>query len=246
MTHTVGRHGPGDVRFFDRIAPLYDVAMPPVRPADLRAGFRLADRPIRRVLDAAGGTGRAARAVRVATDGTWADGHTAADTSRADAETDVGGASSGPADVTVLDVSAGMLGRAAADGLDTVRGDARLPPIRPGAVDAVVIADALHHVPDWSEALTALVETVAPGGVVVVREFDPTTLRGWALARLEHLAGMDSAFATPEQVRERLTAAGLRAYTLQPGFGYTVVGVVPRERGGGESKSADGDTSAGA
>ncbi|MEZ3114408.1 class I SAM-dependent methyltransferase [Halobaculum sp. MBLA0147] len=230
MSHSVGRHGPGDVRFFDRIAPLYDVAMPPVRPADLRAGFRLADRSIRRVLDAAGGTGRAARAVRVATDGTWADGHTRAGPSRTDAETD-SGSSSGTADVTVLDVSAGMLGRAAADGLAAVRGDARRPPIRPGAVDAVVIADALHHVPDWPAALTALSETVAPGGVVVVREFDPTTLRGWALARLEHLAGMDSVFATPEDIREQLRAAGLRAYTLQPGFGYTVVGVVPRGRG---------------
>lgn len=246
MSHTVGRHGPGDVRFFDRIAPLYDVAMPPVRPDDLRAGFRLADRPIRRVLDAAGGTGRAARAVRVATDGTSVDGHTTAGTSRPDAETDTDGVSSGSADVTVLDVSAGMLGRAAADGLATVRGDARRPPIRPGAVDAVVIADALHHVPDWPAALTALTETVAPGGVVVVREFDPTTLRGWALARLEHLAGMDSVFATPEEVREQLRAAGLRAYTLQPGFGYTVVGVVPRGRGDDESEPTHGGVSTGA
>jgi len=201
------RHGPGDVRFFDRIAGLYDLAMPPARPADLRAGLGFADRPIERVVDAAGGTGRAARAVTTATPEA---------------------PSTDQPSVTVLDISREMLGRAAADGFATVRGDLRAPPIQPGSVDAAVVTDALHHVPDAEQALQALAATVAPGGVVVVREFDPGTTRGRGLALAERLVGMDSTFLSPSTVRRALRAAGLRAYEIEPGFGYTVVGVVPR------------------
>ncbi|ERH11935.1 MAG: hypothetical protein J07HB67_00946, partial [halophilic archaeon J07HB67] len=61
QTDSGGRHGPGDVRFFDRVAGLYDLVVPSASPADLRAGLRFADRPVERVVDAAGGTGRAAR-----------------------------------------------------------------------------------------------------------------------------------------------------------------------------------------
>jgi demethylmenaquinone methyltransferase/2-methoxy-6-polyprenyl-1,4-benzoquinol methylase len=200
------RHGPGDVRFFDRIAGLYDLAMPPARPTDLRAGLRFADRPVERVLDAAGGTGRAARGVTAATPGAPAD----------------------QPSVTVLDISREMLGRAAADGFATVCGDLRAPPIQPRSVDAAVVTDALHHVPDAEQALQALAATVAPGGVVVVREFDPETTRGRGLALAERLVGMDSTFLSPSTVQRVLRAAGLRAYEIDPGFGYTVVGVVPR------------------
>lgn len=205
--HDAGaRHGPGDVRFFDRIAGLYDLAMPPARPADLRAGLRFADRPVERVLDAAGGTGRAARAV---TRSGSAVGHDRPS-------------------VTVLDISREMLARAATDGFATVQGDLRAPPIQPGSVDAAVVTDALHHVPDAEQALASLAATVAPGGVVVVREFDPETIRGRGLALAERLVGMDSTFLSPATVQRTLRRAGLRAYEIQPGFGYTVVGVVPR------------------
>lgn len=206
MTDTDGRHGPGDVHFFDRIAGLYDLAMPPARPADLRAGLRFADRPVERVVDAAGGTGRAARALTETAD-------------------PAGGMTPS---VTVVDVSPGMLARAAADGFDAVRGDLRAPPLRPESVDAVVVTDALHHVPDAEAALVALTETVAPGGVVIVREFDPETVRGRGLALAERAVGMDSTFLTPATVERTLRRAGLRAYEIKPGFGYTVVGVVPR------------------
>jgi demethylmenaquinone methyltransferase/2-methoxy-6-polyprenyl-1,4-benzoquinol methylase len=204
------RHGTGDVRFFDRIAGLYDLAMPPARPADLRAGLRFADRPVERVLDAAGGTGRAARAVTAA----------AGVVGSVDAV--------GHPSVTVLDISREMLTRAAADGLPAVQGDLRTPPIQPGSVDAAVVTDALHHVPDAEQALASLAATVAPGGVVVVREFDPETIRGRGLALAERLVGMDSTFLSPATVQRTLRRAGLRAYEIQPGFGYTVVGVVPR------------------
>lgn len=56
-------HGPGDVACFDRLAPLYDRLAPAVDAAALERGFARADRPVERVLDLAGGTGRAARAL---------------------------------------------------------------------------------------------------------------------------------------------------------------------------------------
>lgn len=55
----------GDRWFFDRIHPVYDLVMPPVRSGPLRRGLALADGPVERVLDVGGGTGRAAKALDV-------------------------------------------------------------------------------------------------------------------------------------------------------------------------------------
>lgn len=54
---------PGDRWFFDRVARVYDLLMPPARSAPLRAGLAMADGPLEIVLDVGGGTGRGARAV---------------------------------------------------------------------------------------------------------------------------------------------------------------------------------------
>lgn len=56
---------PGDRWFFDRVAPVYDLVMPPADPGPLQAGLELADVPVERVLDVGGGTGRAARVLDV-------------------------------------------------------------------------------------------------------------------------------------------------------------------------------------
>lgn len=54
----------GDRWFFDRFAPVYDIVMPAMDPADLTVGFDYAERSVERVLDIGGGTGRAVRQVR--------------------------------------------------------------------------------------------------------------------------------------------------------------------------------------
>ncbi|MFC7070704.1 class I SAM-dependent methyltransferase [Halobaculum lipolyticum] len=195
--------GHGDVRFFDRIAPLYDLFMPPVRAEDLRAGLAFAHRPVEHVVDLGGGTGRAARTL--------------------------GGLG---LDATVFDYSAGMLRRARAAGVAGVRADASRLPLRDGAVDAVVVTDALHHFPDVPGALAEAARVLAPGGVVVVREFDPGTTRGRALAGLESVAGMDSRFVGARELARLLSDTGLRGHVVDPGFGYTVVGVRPTDDGG--------------
>ncbi|MXR42242.1 methyltransferase domain-containing protein [Halobaculum sp. WSA2] len=192
--------GHGDVGFFDRIAPLYDVFMPPAGAEDLRAGLAFAHRPVERVVDLGGGTGRASRRLR-----------------------EIG------LDPVVFDYSAGMLRRAGEEGLPGVRADAASLPVPDGGVDAVVVTDALHHFPDPEAAIGEVARALAPGGVLVIREFDPTTRRGRALATLESVAGMDSRFLDAETLADMLESAGLRGHVVDPGFGYTVVGVKPTE-----------------
>jgi demethylmenaquinone methyltransferase/2-methoxy-6-polyprenyl-1,4-benzoquinol methylase len=194
-------HGPGDVRFFDRVASLYDRLAPATDPAPIRAGLARADRPVERVLDLAGGTGRAARAV--------AEGDDAPD-------------------AVVIDASGPMLRRAARRGTAAVRGDAGRLPVRDEAVDAVVVLDALHHLPDPDRALAEAERILRPGGVLVVREFDPATVRGRALVAAERLVGFHSTFRGPEATAAAVDAVGLPATVLDRGFAFTVVG---RKRG---------------
>jgi ubiquinone/menaquinone biosynthesis C-methylase UbiE len=186
-------YGPGDVRFFDALARVYDTLAPATDPEPIRAGLARADRPVERVLDLAGGAGRAARAV--------------------------------DAPVVVLDAAPGMLRRAAQRGHDAVAGDAARLPLRADAVDAVVVLDAFHHLPDPDATLAEVERVLRPGGVLVVREFDPGTVRGRALAAAERMVGFDSTFRGPAATVDAVAAAGLAASVLDTGFAFTVVGL---------------------
>ena len=197
------RFGPGDVRFFDRVADLYDLAMPSATIGPLRDGFAFADRPIERVVDLAGGTGRAANGLAAA-----------------------------GFDPLVVDISAGMLRRAHEAGHDVARGDAGSLPLCDDAVDAVVVVDALHHLPAPETALAAVRAVLRPGGVVVVQEFGPQTARGRALSALERLVGFDSTFWAPAELCALLSTAGFEARIVREGFEYVVVGRVPRSSPG--------------
>jgi len=193
-------HGPGDVRFFDRTARLYDRLAPPTDPEPIWAGLARADRSVARVLDLAGGSGRAARAI-----------------------TDPAGTER-PPEVVVVDASRRMLARAADRGTPGVQGDAGRLPVRDAAVDAVVVLDALHHLPDLGTALAEVERVLRPGGILVIREFDPGTLRGQALAAAERLVGFDSTFRRPEAWAAAVDDSGLHATALDRGFAFTVVG----------------------
>jgi len=193
-------HGPGDVRFFDRVARLYDRLAPATDPEPIWAGLARADRPVSRVVDLAGGTGRAARAV----------------------STPVGTAHT--PETVVVDASRRMLARAADRGTPAVRGDAGRLPVRTASVDAVVVLDALHHLPDPEAALAEAERVLRPGGVLVIREFDPGTLRGRALVAAERAVGFDSTFRGPAAWAGTVADTGLTATILDRGFAFTVVG----------------------
>jgi demethylmenaquinone methyltransferase/2-methoxy-6-polyprenyl-1,4-benzoquinol methylase len=127
-------------------------------------------------------------------------------------------------DPVVVDAAAGMCRRARARGVAAVRGDAARLPVADAAVDAVLIVDAFHHLPDRDGALGEARRALRPGGVLVIREFDPGTLRGRALAAAERLVGFDSTFLGPDALAAQVDGAGLDARVLDRGFGYTVVG----------------------
>jgi demethylmenaquinone methyltransferase/2-methoxy-6-polyprenyl-1,4-benzoquinol methylase len=188
-------YGLGDVGFFDRVAPLYDLAMPPADGEALAAGLEHADRPIERLLDVGGGSGRAAAAL------------------------------TGP-DITVVDASVEMLSRARRlRGLAGLAADAGRLPFRDASVDAVTIVDAFHHLPDQDAALAEAARVLAPGGALVVREFDPDHPLGRLLVAGEHAIGMDSRFRTPGDLAAAMDDADLDPRIVDRGFGYTVVGV---------------------
>ena len=191
----------GDVSTFDRLARLYDLAMPPARERPLAEGLARAERPVHRALDVGGGTGRAAAAIRPET--------------------------------VVVDAAPGMCRRARSKGHAAVTGDATRLPVADNSVDAALVVDALHHMPDHPTVFGELSRVLRPGGVAIVREFDPTTLPGRALVAAEHAWGFASTFHTPADLVDLLAAAGFEASTLDGGFGYTVVGVA----GSGRHKS---------
>lgn len=126
----------------------------------------------------------------------------------------------------VVDASPGML-RRVPNGIGRVLGSATALPIRDGAVDAVLCVDALHHLPEPETVLSEARRVVRPGGVVVIREFDRTTLRGRLVGLGERVLGFDSRFFSADELADALAAVGLSPTVLERGFDCTVVGRKP-------------------
>lgn len=141
---------------------------------------------------------------------------------------EVGGGSGRAAEVvgaTVVDPARGMLEIARERGLETVQASGTDLPHLDGSVDAVSIVDALHHFPDRTRCLEEAARVLAPGGVLVVREFDRSTRRGRGLQALEVAVGFDSTFYTAAELESAIEAAGLDPRPIEYGFGLTIAGV---------------------
>lgn len=143
---------------------------------------------------------------------------------------DVGGGSgqgvrSLEAEGIVVDASPGMCRRAAQRDVAAVRGDAAGLPVADESVDAVLILDALHHMADQEGVIQESARVLRPGGVLVVLEYDPTTLPGRLLVAAEHLVGFDSTFLPPGNLESLVRRAGLKTRTPLTGFEYAVAGV---------------------
>ncbi|MBV0923335.1 class I SAM-dependent methyltransferase [Halomicroarcula limicola] len=136
----------------------------------------------------------------------------------------------------VVDAAPGMLRQARRHGLDTVVGDAGRLPVATASVDAVLIVDALHHMGAVDAVLAEARRVLRPGGVLVVREFDPGTLRGRALVAVEHLVGFESTFFRPDELTMRMATAEFAPRVVERGFGYTVAGVTSGTGKYGESE----------
>ncbi|MFW6457898.1 MAG: class I SAM-dependent methyltransferase [Halodesulfurarchaeum sp.] len=184
-----------DVPLFDRFAFLYDRVLPETEGSPLLEGFALADRPIDRVLDVGGGTGRAGRAV--------------------------------DPEAVVFDASLPMLESARSHGFETIRGDVRSIPLPAETIDGAVSVDAIHHLPDVPAVLEEVARVIRPGGVLVVRDFDPETIRGRMLALGERVVGFESTFLSVASLEAAVSSTGLDVTVLEDGFVYTVVGRKP-------------------
>lgn len=132
-------------------------------------------------------------------------------------------------DRVVVDATPGML-RRVPSGIGRVLGSATDLPVGEGVADAVVIVDALHHLPRHHRVLAEAFRVLRPGGVLVVREFNRATVRGRLLEAAEHAIRMESTFRTADALLARLAAAGLVGVTvLDGGFSCTVAGRKPTE-----------------
>jgi len=124
---------------FDLIAGLYN------RTAQFSAPTPLLDLlalpPDGLLLDAGGGTGRVAEALR-----------------------------SMVREVVVADLSRGMLRHAADKGLATACAPAEHLPFASGTFNRIIMVDALHHVFDQRQTVTELWRVLAPDGKIVIIE----------------------------------------------------------------------------
>lgn len=103
--------------------------------------------------------------------------------------------------VVGLDVSEGMVRAARArvadrgwENVEVVRGDARQPPLMPGAFDAAFAAMSLSAVPDPAAAIEATAAALRPGGRLVVLDARP--FQAWPWRLLNRVVVPVSAFAT--------------------------------------------------
>ncbi len=112
-------------------------------------------------------------------------------------------------DPVVLDPSRPMVRRARRRGLAAVLGSAAALPFRDASFDAVVIVDALHHMPAIPRCLAEAARVLAPGGRLLLHEPDPETAPGRLTAVLERLAGMGSLLLPAATLERLLGEAGL-------------------------------------
>ncbi|MFC4449540.1 class I SAM-dependent methyltransferase [Halorussus aquaticus] len=140
-----------------------------------------------------------------------------------------GASALGVSERIVADAAEGMTKQARKNGFEAVRADAATLPFVAESVDAVLVVDALHHFGDHERAVAEAARVLRPGGVLVIREIDPTSLVGRVVEVGEHLYGFDSTFFAPEDLGRTVADAGLDARFRTSGFEYTVVGRASRE-----------------
>lgn len=181
---------------FELLAPIYDRLMGRLLgPPDRDLWVRLLELPVDgRLLDVGGGTGRVSGALRPM----------------------VG-------QIVVADASLGMLRRARdRGGIDAVRADAAQLPLPAASFERVMVTDALHHFSRQREVIGELARVLAPGGLLVIEEFDIRRPPVRMLALVEKLALMGSRFLPPEDIRSLIRQAGLTA-EIWEGEGFSVM-----------------------
>ena len=154
---------------FNFLAPFYDRVIPFER---LEQTLKALDLPhAGNLLDAGGGTGRVAEALRP----------------------HIGS-------VIVADASRGMLAQARQKDLAAACAETEQLPFPGESFDRVLMVDALHHVVHQGETVCELYRVLKQGGRLVIEEPDLRTFPVKLIAVAEKLALMRSHFLVPDQI----------------------------------------------
>jgi ubiquinone/menaquinone biosynthesis C-methylase UbiE len=164
---------------FNIIAGFYDRAGPFIVTERLLGLLCLS--PNHLLLDAGGGTGRVAVALRGMVK-----------------------------EAFVVDTSRGMLRRAAGKGLATVYSPVEFPPFPSGSIDRILMMDALHHVMDQRTTTRELWRVLAPGGRILIVEPDIRKLSAKLIAIGEKLLLMRSHFLTSGEITSLFTTPDVK------------------------------------
>jgi demethylmenaquinone methyltransferase/2-methoxy-6-polyprenyl-1,4-benzoquinol methylase len=103
-------------------------------------------------------------------------------------------------EAVVVDLSRGMLRRAADKGLATVCAPAECLPFPSGTFDRVIMMDALHHVLDQGQTAGELWRVLSPGGRLLIVEPDIHQFAVKLIAFGEKILLMRSHFLSGEKI----------------------------------------------
>jgi demethylmenaquinone methyltransferase/2-methoxy-6-polyprenyl-1,4-benzoquinol methylase len=154
---------------FDILASVYDRAIP---FSSLELMLKMVALPADGLLlDAGGGTGRVAAALRTYV-----------------------------RSALVADFSFGMLAQARKKGLSATQSPAEHLPFANETFERIIMVDALHHVINQKDTVTELWRVLKPGGRLVIEEPDVRTITVKLVALGEKLALMRSHFLSPPKI----------------------------------------------
>jgi ubiquinone/menaquinone biosynthesis C-methylase UbiE len=130
--------------------------------------------------------------------------------------------------VVVADCSPHMLARARAKALPAVAARSEHLPFGNGSFERILVVDALHHFGSQHAALADLARVLAPGGRLLIEDFDADRPAVRLMALAEKAAGMGSRFLRPREIRDMLCTHGL-AVEVRSGRALTVWIIADKE-----------------